>query len=62
VAPMPGAVLTLDDLREYCRVTLAGYKLPKQLVLVDTVKRSPAGKADYRWAEAAATAVATERP
>ena len=29
---------------------LAGYKLPKRLVLVDEIVRSPAGKADYRWA------------
>ena len=30
---------------------LAGYKLPKALVWVDAVKRSPAGKQDYRWAK-----------
>ena len=32
------------------RRTLAGYKAPKHLVLVDAVVRSPSGKADYRWA------------
>ena len=32
------------------RQHLAGYKVPKHVVLVDTVVRSPAGKADYRWA------------
>ena len=41
---------TLDELRDHLRATLAGYKLPKHLVLVDEVLRSPAGKADYRWA------------
>jgi 3-oxocholest-4-en-26-oate---CoA ligase len=30
---------------------LAGYKLPKALIWVDQVKRSPAGKQDYRWAK-----------
>ena len=30
---------------------LARYKLPKAIVRVDTVLRSPAGKADYRWAK-----------
>ncbi|MBC3193753.1 AMP-binding protein [Pseudonocardia sp. C8] len=30
--------------------TLARYKLPKAIVRVDAVVRSPAGKADYRWA------------
>jgi fatty-acyl-CoA synthase len=29
---------------------VARYKLPKAFVFVDRVARSPAGKADYRWA------------
>jgi fatty-acyl-CoA synthase len=29
---------------------IARYKLPKDIVFVDKVVRSPAGKADYRWA------------
>jgi acyl-CoA synthetase (AMP-forming)/AMP-acid ligase II len=29
---------------------IARYKLPKQVVFVDKVQRSPSGKADYRWA------------
>ena len=29
---------------------IARYKLPKAFVFVDEVVRSPAGKADYRWA------------
>jgi acyl-CoA synthetase (AMP-forming)/AMP-acid ligase II len=45
---------TLDDLKDHLRSKLAGYKLPKRLVLVDHVERSPAGKADYRWALATA--------
>ena len=45
---------SLDDLRTHLRSTLAGYKLPKHLVLVDQVVRSPAGKADYRWAKSTA--------
>jgi len=41
------------------RTSLAGYKVPKQVVLVDSVVRSPSGKADYRWAaEVAAAATA----
>ena len=39
-----------DDLREFLRGKLAGYKLPKALIWVENVKRSPAGKQDYRWA------------
>ena len=41
-------------LRDHLRASLAGYKLPKHLVVVDQVVRSPAGKADYRWAKATA--------
>ena len=55
----PGAEApSLDDIRDHARTLLAGYKLPKHLVLVERVQRTPAGKADYRWAaDAARTAV-----
>lgn len=33
---------------------VARYKLPKAFVFVDAIQRSPAGKADYRWASATA--------
>jgi 3-oxocholest-4-en-26-oate---CoA ligase len=55
VQPTPGTVPTLDQLAEHCRATLAGYKVPRSLVLVDRVERSPAGKADYRWAQRTAS-------
>lgn len=46
-----------DTVKAHLAAQLAGYKLPKALVWVDAVKRSPAGKQDYRWAkEIAATA------
>jgi acyl-CoA synthetase (AMP-forming)/AMP-acid ligase II len=32
------------------RGKLASYKLPKTIVSVDTIERSPAGKVNYRWA------------
>lgn len=40
-----------EDVKVYLADKLAGYKLPKALVWVDEVKRSPAGKQDYRWAK-----------
>ena len=49
--PVAGATPTLEELVAHCKATLAGYKAPKHLVLVDTVVRSPSGKADYRWAQ-----------
>jgi acyl-CoA synthetase (AMP-forming)/AMP-acid ligase II len=51
VQPVDGEHLTLDELVEHSRGELAGYKVPRSLVLVDQVERSPAGKADYRWAQ-----------
>ncbi|WP_208027045.1 acyl-CoA synthetase [Rhabdothermincola sediminis] len=50
VQPAPGAAPTLETLAGHARGHLAGYKLPRSVVLVDEVVRSPAGKADYRWA------------
>jgi acyl-CoA synthetase (AMP-forming)/AMP-acid ligase II len=34
---------------------IARYKLPKSIVFVDEIVRSPSGKADYRWAKQIAT-------
>jgi 3-oxocholest-4-en-26-oate---CoA ligase len=39
-----------EDLLEEASRHIARYKLPKQIVRVDRVERSPSGKADYRWA------------
>ncbi len=30
---------------------LSGYKVPRTYAFVDEMVRSPAGKADYRWAK-----------
>ena len=50
-AAVPGAEPALDDLAAHCKASLAGYKAPKHLVVVDAIVRSPSGKADYRWAK-----------
>ena len=49
-----GASLDEASLLAECAMHLARYKLPKAFVTVDKVVRSPAGKADYRWAKAQA--------
>ena len=51
VHPREGARPTLADLDAFVRHEIAGYKVPRSLWLVDEVKRSPAGKPDYRWAK-----------
>ncbi|MEV0173641.1 acyl-CoA synthetase [Streptomyces sp. NPDC050803] len=47
---------SLEDIQRHCRDRLAGYKVPRQLVVTDAVRRSPSGKADYRWARQVAVA------
>jgi acyl-CoA synthetase (AMP-forming)/AMP-acid ligase II len=52
VSVSPGAEPpTLEELSSFVRGKLAGYKVPRELVVVDEVVRSPVGKADYRWAK-----------
>ena len=47
-----GKSVTDEELAEACRAHIADYKVPKAFIRVDKVVRSPAGKADYRWAKA----------
>jgi acyl-CoA synthetase (AMP-forming)/AMP-acid ligase II len=53
---IPGAEPDEDGLMAEAASHVARYKLPKAFVFVDKVVRSPAGKADYRWAKAQAEA------
>jgi fatty-acyl-CoA synthase len=39
-----GAALTLPDLVNYCRTRLGGFKVPKQLIIRDSLPRNPSGK------------------
>ncbi|GAA3130056.1 acyl-CoA synthetase [Streptosporangium carneum] len=40
-----------EELRTHCRTQVAGYKVPALLTVVQSIVRSPSGKADYRWAK-----------
>ena len=42
--------LTLEQLQEHCRSEIAGYKLPRAIV-VGPVQRTNVGKQDYVWAK-----------
>ncbi len=53
-----GAEPDPDGLLAEAATHVARYKLPKAFVFVDQLIRSPAGKADYRWARAQAEAAA----
>ena len=51
VAVRPGREKpSLNDIVWACRTEIAGYKAPRSVWFVDEIKRSPAGKPNYKWA------------
>jgi 3-oxocholest-4-en-26-oate---CoA ligase len=65
VQARPGADAGFDDLDAHVRAHVAGYKAPRDVVLVDTIVRSPSGKPDYRWGKSTAIdrlGIAAPRP
>ena len=46
----PGAQLSDVEVIDALRIHLSGYKLPKKIVRVESLYRSPNGKSDYKWA------------
>jgi acyl-CoA synthetase (AMP-forming)/AMP-acid ligase II len=40
----------VSALADHCRRVLAGYKVPRNVVVVDDVRRTVTGKGDYAWA------------
>jgi fatty-acyl-CoA synthase len=46
----PGTSPSAATLIEHASAVLARYKLPKDVIFLDHIERSPSGKADYRWA------------
>ncbi|MEB3019633.1 acyl-CoA synthetase [[Mycobacterium] crassicus] len=51
VALRPEAGSTDEALDAHCRTSLAGFKVPKEFIVVAEVRRLGNGKADYRWAK-----------
>ena len=54
VQSRPGTTPSLEALQDHARGHLARYKVPRQVVFVEVIVRSPSGKPDYRWAKATA--------
>jgi len=50
IQPRGEEVPSLQEIQTYCRDRIAGYKVPRQLHVVEVIERSPSGKPDYRWA------------
>jgi fatty-acyl-CoA synthase len=49
VQPRVGESITLDDIADHCRQRLAAYKIPRRLVVVDSIPTTTNGKADLQW-------------
>jgi len=43
--------VALEELDAHCRKHVAGYKVPRELHIVEKIRRSPSGKPDYPWAK-----------
>ena len=50
MALVDGASADAEELIDHASNSIARYKLPKAVVFRPVIERSPAGKADYRWA------------
>jgi 3-oxocholest-4-en-26-oate---CoA ligase len=50
VQPRDGRDVDLAELEAHLRTQIAGYKVPRSVWIVEQVGRTPAGKADHRWA------------
>jgi 3-oxocholest-4-en-26-oate---CoA ligase len=62
VEPRPGRRPELLSVQEHCRTRIAGYKVPRELHVVEQFVRSPAGKPDYRWALDIALGATSDAP
>ena len=56
VQPRAGRAASLEELQAHCRTKIAGYKVPRELHVVEQMQRSPSGKPDYPWAKRIAEA------
>ncbi len=59
--PAGAAAPSLDELTTFCRARLVGYRMPRAVVVVDSVKRLDNGRPDYEWARAVAAAAQPTR-
>ncbi len=54
VAGRAGPPVDPDEVDRRVREHVAGYKVPRDVLVVDAIVRSPSGKPDYRWGKATA--------
>jgi 3-oxocholest-4-en-26-oate---CoA ligase len=51
VQPREGKEPTAQDIDGFVRTRVAGYKVPREVHLVESIRRHPSGKPDYPWAQ-----------
>ncbi|MEX2750745.1 MAG: AMP-binding protein [Candidatus Freyarchaeota archaeon] len=44
VVPKPNQTLTEEEIIQYCKENLAGYKVPKKVIILNTLPKNPSGK------------------
>jgi acyl-CoA synthetase (AMP-forming)/AMP-acid ligase II len=54
VQPRPGCHIDPEMVRRHAHDRLSGYKVPREVIVVDEMVRSPSGKPDYPWARSVA--------
>ena len=52
-----GHTLTEADVQARSRAVLSDYKMPRTVLFIDVVQRTPVGKSDYKWAKETALAL-----
>ena len=56
VLPQTGHEIDPEAVRRHVHARLSGFKVPREVIVVDDIVRSPSGKPDYPWARAFAEA------
>jgi 3-oxocholest-4-en-26-oate---CoA ligase len=59
VQPREGASPSLEQVQDHCREHLAGYKVPRDVLVVERTPRQPSGKPDYPTAKRLAAEAST---
>ncbi len=54
IEPRAGHTIDPAEVDRRVRHHIAGYKAPRDILVVDSITRSPSGKPDYRWGKATA--------
>ena len=54
IEPRAGHTIDPAEVDRGVRNHVAGYKAPRDILVVESIVRSPSGKPDYRWGKATA--------